>query len=41
MANPHFAGDIKEFRIIHQYKLGFKNNDKKARSKVGIGIFFL
>ena len=26
MANPPFAGDIKERRILHQYKLGFKGN---------------
>ena len=34
MANPPFAGDIKESRILHQYDLGFKNNGK-AQSKVG------
>jgi len=40
MANPPFAGDIKESRIIHQYELGFKPNGK-ARSKVGRDILFI
>ncbi len=35
MANPPFAGDIKESRILHQYELGFKADGKKAQSKVG------
>lgn len=40
MANPPFAGDIKESRIIHKYDLGF--NDKgKHRSKVGRDILFI
>ena len=39
MANPPFAGDIKESRIIHQYELGFKNG--KARTKVGREILFI
>ena len=39
MANPPFAGDIKERRILHQYKLGFKNG--KAQSKVGRDILFI
>ncbi len=34
MANPPFAGDIKESRILHQFELGFKANNK-AQSKVG------
>ena len=40
MANPPFAGDIKESRIIHQYELGFKP-DGKAQSKVGRDILFI
>ena len=40
MANPPFAGDIKESRILHQYVLGFKVNDK-AQSKVGRDILFI
>ena len=39
MANPPFAGDIKERRILHQYNLGFKGN--KAQSKVGRDILFI
>jgi type I restriction enzyme M protein len=40
MANPPFAGDIKESRILHQYELGFKAN-RKAQSKVGRDILFI
>ncbi len=40
MANPPFAGDIKESRILHQYELGFKSNEK-AQSKVGRDILFI
>ena len=40
MANPPFAGDIKENRILHQYKLGFKGN-RTAQSKVGRDILFI
>ena len=40
MANPPFAGDIKERRILHQYTLGFKT-DGKAQSKVGRDILFI
>ena len=40
MANPPFAGDIKESRIIHKYELGF-NKDNKAKSKVGRDILFI
>ncbi|MDE0400113.1 MAG: N-6 DNA methylase [Candidatus Poribacteria bacterium] len=40
MANPPFAGDIKENRILHQYKLGFKGNGQ-AQSKVGRDILFI
>ena len=39
MANPPFAGDIKESRILHQYELGFKNG--KAQNKVGRDILFI
>ena len=40
MANPPFAGDIKESRIIHKYDLGY--NDKgKPKSKVGRDILFI
>jgi type I restriction enzyme M protein len=40
MANPPFAGDIKESRILHQYELGFKANGK-AQTKVGRDILFV
>lgn len=40
MANPPFAGDIKESRILHQYELGFKGNGK-AESKVGRDVLFI
>ena len=40
MANPPFAGDIKESRLLHQYDLGFKENGK-AQSKVGRDILFI
>ena len=40
MANPPFAGDIKESRILHQYKLGFRANGK-AQNKVGRDILFV
>ncbi len=40
MANPPFAGPIKQSRIIHQYELGFKKNGK-AQSKVGRDILFI
>ncbi len=40
MANPPFAGDIKEPRLLHQYELGFKENGK-AQSKVGRDILFI
>ena len=40
MANPPFAGDIKEGRIIHQYQLGFKSN-QKPQGKVGRDILFI
>ncbi len=34
MANPPFAGDIKESRIIHKYELGY-NTKNKPKPKVG------
>ena len=40
MANPPFAGDIKESRILHQYALGFKGNGR-AHTKVGRDILFI
>jgi type I restriction enzyme M protein len=40
MANPPFAGEIKESRLIHQYDLGF-NDKKKALSSVGRDILFI
>ena len=41
MANPPFAGDIKESHIIHQYQLGFKGNGNRAQNKVGRDILFI
>ena len=40
MANPPFAGDIKETRIVHRYDLGFKA-DGKAYPKLGRDILFI
>ena len=40
MANPPFAGDIKEKRIIAKYELG-KNSSGKYQSKVGRDILFI
>ena len=40
MANPPFAGDIRESYIIHRYELGFKEN-RKPQSKVGRDILFI
>ncbi len=40
MANPPFAGDIKESRILRRYRLGFKGNGK-AQTKVGRDILFI
>ena len=40
MANPPFAGDIKESRILHQYHLGFKANGV-PQTKVGRDILFI
>lgn len=40
MANPPFAGDIKESRIIHKYELGY-NGKNKPKQKVGRDILFI
>ena len=40
MANPPFAGDIKEVRLLHQYQLGFKANGA-PQTKVGRDILFI
>lgn len=40
MANPPFAGDIKESRIISKYELG-KNAKGKYQTKVGRDILFI
>ena len=40
MANPPFAGDIKESRLLHQYEHGFKAGGK-AQTKVGRDILFI
>ena len=40
MANPTFAGDIKESRIISKYELG-KNSKGKYQNKVGRDILFI
>ena len=40
MANPPFAGDIKESRILHRYELGKKPNGK-YQTKVGRDILFI
>ena len=40
MANPPFAGDIKESRLLHQYNVSFRESGK-AYSKVGRDILFI
>lgn len=40
MANPPFAGDIKESRILAKYELG-KKTDGKYQTKVGRDILFI
>ncbi len=40
MANPPFAGDVKESRILHQYELGAKENGK-WQTNVGRDILFV
>ena len=39
MANPPFAGDIKESRILHQYELSLRNG--RAKKTVGRDILFI
>ncbi len=39
MANPPFAGDIKESSIIHNYDLGYSG--KKTKSKVSRDVLFI
>ena len=47
MANPPFAGDIKESRIIHQYQLGYESRNplgvtgNKSRRSVGRDVLFI
>ena len=40
MANPPFAGDVKETRILGRYELG-KNEKGKVQNKVGRDILFI
>ena len=40
MANPPFAGDIKESRLLHQYQIAL-NNKGQAKSAVGRDILFI
>lgn len=40
MANPPFAGDIKESRVLAKYEFG-KNKDGKQQGKVGRDILFI
>lgn len=40
MANPPFAGDIKEGQILNRYELGFDKNGK-AKKSVGRDILFI
>ena len=40
MANPPFAGDIKETRILGRYELG-KNDKGKIQNKVGRDVLFI
>ena len=40
MANPPFAGDVKDSRIISRYELG-KNSQGKYASKIGRDILFI
>ena len=40
MANPPFAGDIKESRLLHQYQLGFGVNGR-AQSTVSRDLLFI
>ena len=40
MANPPFAGDIKETRLIHKYELS-KNSSGKYQSKISRDVLFI
>ena len=40
MANPPFAGDIKEIRLLYQYQLGVRENNR-VQSKVGRDLLFI
>ena len=40
MANPPFAGDIKEPRVLHKYNVSF-NSQNKAKSAVGRDLLFI
>ena len=39
MANPPFAGRVKDGRILHRYQLGFKGN--RIRTSVGRDVLFI
>ena len=39
MANPPFAGKVKDSRILHRYQLGFKGN--RVRDNVGRDVLFI
>ena len=39
MANPPFAGKVKDSRILHRYQLGFKGN--RVRANVGRDVLFI
>ncbi len=41
MANPPFAGDIKDRRILSYYYLGYKASEKKPQDKVARDILFI
>lgn len=41
MANPPFAGDIKEGQLIGNYELGKKADGKKSETSVGRDILFI
>ncbi len=41
MANPPFAGDIKEGRILNQYAISVKPGRKKPQDKVGRDVLFI
>ncbi len=41
MANPPFAGDIKDKRILSYYYLGYKASERKPQDKVARDILFI